>query len=47
MENILITDDKKEMSNIGKAIVEERSDIYTPLMLEKLVDRIKREFPEA
>lgn len=45
MESIKITNDKKEMAAIGKGIVEDRSDIYSPLMLEKIIERVKQEFP--
>lgn len=41
MESILITEDKKEMAAIGKTIVDERTDIYTPLMKEKIMERIR------
>lgn len=43
--NIYITENKEEMAIIGKSIVEEKSDIYTPLMLDKIMERIKKEHP--
>lgn len=47
MDTIKITEDKKEMATIGKSIVEERRDIYTSLMIDKIIERIKQEFPKA
>ena len=47
MDTIKITEDKKEMVGIGREIVNERRDIYTPLMLDKIMERIIQEIPDA
>ncbi len=46
MEFIKVVNEKKEMIEIGKRIVKERSDIYTSLMLKKIMDRIVHEYPD-
>lgn len=46
MEFIKVVHTKEQMIEIGRRIVAERQDIYTPLMLEKIMKRIVREFPD-
>ena len=46
MDTILITENKSEMEQIGRRIVKEHPEIYTPLMLEKIMVRIKKENPQ-
>lgn len=46
MDTIKITEDKSEMEQIGRTIVAEHPEIYTPLMLSKIMERIKKENPE-
>lgn len=46
MKNIKITENKTEIAKIGREIAEEKKDIYTPLMLEKMMDSIKKAKPD-
>ncbi len=46
MEQLKITENKNEMSEIGRQIANEHKDIYTPLMLSKILAKIEAELPE-
>lgn len=46
MDSIKITENKNEMMEIGKQIVRDHPDIYTPLMVDKIKERIIAEFPK-
>lgn len=43
MDHIVITDNKKEMESIGRSLAEEHKNTYTPLMLDKIMERIRTE----
>lgn len=45
MDFIKVVKSRNEMAEIGQKIVEARSDLYTPLMLSKIMDRIVQEYP--
>ena len=42
---LYITDDKKEMAKLGKMIADEKSEVYTPLLLNHIKARIRTECP--
>lgn len=47
MDYIKVVESRKEMAEIGKRIIAEQKAIYTPLMLSKIRDRIKQEYPDV
>lgn len=47
MKTIKITSDKAEMAKIGKDIIAEKKDIYTPAFIEVLMETIDKNLPDA
>ena len=41
------TDDVNEMIAIGRLIAEEKKDLYTPLMMQKMMNGVNSHIPDA